>query len=136
MLTSWKTSHGPQKSIITAPSEIRKATGILPWTGGLSGFAMTAGLSLSRAFVAPTASELAESSPTAENAIAATKPNRTTLLSNSPSVFIRSFMRQFLGAAVGSNDNCHHISASASRHRQSVFSHYPLISAGRLECSE
>ena len=28
IVTSWKTSHGPQKSITTAPSEIRNATGI------------------------------------------------------------------------------------------------------------
>src|ERR1700736_1002545 len=82
-LTSWKTSHGPQKSIITAPSETRKATGILPWTGGLSGFAWTAGLFPSEAFVASTGSELAESSPIAESAIAAIKPNATAILSNS-----------------------------------------------------
>src|SRR5437588_829949 len=33
---SWKTSHGPAKSIMTAPSEITKATGILPSVGGFS----------------------------------------------------------------------------------------------------
>jgi hypothetical protein len=30
MLTLLKTAHGPQKSMITAPSETRKATGMLP----------------------------------------------------------------------------------------------------------
>src|SRR5919106_304400 len=34
IMTSWKTSQGPQKSITTAPSEIRKATGIWPLLGG------------------------------------------------------------------------------------------------------
>src|SRR5438874_1874138 len=92
MLMSRKTSQGPQKSIITAPSEIRKATGILPWAGGMSGFASIDGLLTSGAPAAPAGSELAESSPTAENAIAATKPNRATLLSNSFRVLVRSFM--------------------------------------------
>src|SRR5438552_8567084 len=82
MLTFWKTSHGPQKSIITAPSETRKATGILPCTGGLSGFALTAGLFPSEALVASTGPELAESSPIAESAIAAIIPNSAAVLSN------------------------------------------------------
>src|SRR5689334_17053043 len=38
IITSWNTSQGPQKSITTAPSETRKATGMLPSAGGLSGF--------------------------------------------------------------------------------------------------
>src|ERR1700730_3230727 len=93
-LTSWKTSHGPQKSIITAPSETRKATGILPWTGGLSGFALAAGLFASEAFVASTGAELAESSPTADRAIAAITPNSAAVFSTLPPlvVFVRSFM--------------------------------------------
>jgi hypothetical protein len=32
------TSQGPAKSITTAPSEIKKATGIVPLAGGVSGF--------------------------------------------------------------------------------------------------
>src|SRR3984893_10294618 len=94
MLTSWKTSHGPEKSIITAPSETRKATGILPWTGGLSGFALTAGLFPSEARVASAGRELAESSPITESANAAIKPNSAAVLSNPVlcMVFVRSFM--------------------------------------------
>ena len=37
MLTFWNTSQGSAKSIITAPSEIRNATGMLPRAGGVSG---------------------------------------------------------------------------------------------------
>src|SRR6266403_1572195 len=94
MLTSWKTSHGPQKSIITAPSETRKATGILPWTGGLSGFVLTAGLFPSEPLVASTGRGLAESSPIAERAIAAIKPNSAAVLSNLVPliVLVRSFI--------------------------------------------
>ena len=33
-ITSWKTSHGPVKSITVAPSETRKATSIAPLAGG------------------------------------------------------------------------------------------------------
>src|ERR1700730_6581585 len=40
-LTFSKTSHGPQKSMMTAPSEMTKATGILPCAGGFKGFAST-----------------------------------------------------------------------------------------------
>src|SRR5690349_16426231 len=36
IITSWKTSHGPAKSITVAPSERANATGILPFAGGLS----------------------------------------------------------------------------------------------------
>src|ERR1700686_2107043 len=93
-LTSWKTSHGPQKAIITAPSETRKATGILPSTGGLSGFALTAGLFPSEALVASTGPELAESSPKADSAIIVIKPNSAAVFSNPLLlvVFVRSFM--------------------------------------------
>src|ERR1700730_8055034 len=35
-MTFPKTSQGPQKSMTTAPSEIRKATGTIPSAGGLS----------------------------------------------------------------------------------------------------
>src|ERR1700686_3201184 len=109
-LTSWKTSHGPQKSIITAPSETRKATGILPWTGGLSGFALTAGLFASEALVASTGPELAESSPKADSAITVIKPNLAAVLSNSVLfiAFVLSFMTlSSRGWAVGSNANYH-----------------------------
>src|ERR1700732_306012 len=37
-----KTSHGPAKSISTAPLEMTKATGIAPLAGGLRAFGMTA----------------------------------------------------------------------------------------------
>src|SRR5579864_4589046 len=37
IMTLPNTSQGPMKSISTAPSEIRKATGMLPCAGGLSG---------------------------------------------------------------------------------------------------
>src|SRR5690348_17058271 len=39
MPASWKTSQGPAKSIMTAPSEITNATGMLPSAGGLRRFA-------------------------------------------------------------------------------------------------
>src|ERR1044072_7824444 len=35
-MTSWKTSHGPAKSITVTPSEMAAATGILPFAGGVS----------------------------------------------------------------------------------------------------
>src|SRR6266851_3408291 len=35
-ITSWKTSHGPAKSITVAPSVITNATGMLPFAGGRS----------------------------------------------------------------------------------------------------
>src|SRR6266446_6448094 len=93
-MTSRKTSHGPQKSMITAPSEMRKATGILPWAGGLSGFVLTAGLFPSEPLVASTGRGLAESSRIAERAIAAIKPNSAAVLSNLVPliVLVRSFM--------------------------------------------
>src|ERR1700722_20892724 len=37
IITFSKTSQGPAKSITTAPSEMRNATGMLPSAGGLSG---------------------------------------------------------------------------------------------------
>src|SRR5947207_12510729 len=33
---NWKASHGPTKSIVSAPRPTMKATGILPWAGGVS----------------------------------------------------------------------------------------------------
>src|SRR5207237_950604 len=33
---NWKASHGPTKSIVSAPRPMMKATGILPWAGGTS----------------------------------------------------------------------------------------------------
>ena len=90
-----------QKSIITAPSETRKATGILPWTGGLSGFALAAGLFPSEALVASIGPELAESSPKADSAITAIKPNSAAVFSNPLPlvVFVRSFMTLLLGVS-------------------------------------
>ncbi len=38
MWTFSNTSHGPAKSMTTAPSEMRKATGMAPSAGGWSGF--------------------------------------------------------------------------------------------------
>src|SRR5215470_1793044 len=35
-MTSWNTSHGPAKSIMTAPWVMTNATGIEPWSGGTS----------------------------------------------------------------------------------------------------
>ena len=124
MLTSRKTSHGPQKSIITAPSEIRKATGILPWVGGLSGFAKADGLLASGAVAAP-GSDSAKTSLTSENTIAAIKLNRATLLSNSFRVLVCSFMTgSFSGTGVGSNDNYHQISATCEALSDRVVSAY------------
>jgi hypothetical protein len=114
MLTSWKTSHGPQKSIITAPSETRKATGILPWVGGLSGFALLAGLFASGLLVASAGPELAERSPAVDSVRAAIKLNSAAVLSNSLplNMFVGSFMTStFSGERSGSNDNYHHIAA-------------------------
>src|SRR5215470_11972863 len=48
-MTSWNTSHGPAKSIMTAPSVMTNATGIDPCSGGTS-FVRTAGASPARAF--------------------------------------------------------------------------------------
>src|SRR5713101_2177799 len=62
--------------MITAPSEIRKATGMLPFAGGLSGFASVRGSSLYAAH--HTAAEAAR-----ENGIAATNPNAADPCSSS-----------------------------------------------------
>src|ERR1700722_7462839 len=43
IMTLLKTSQGPAKSMTTAPSERRKATGMLPSAGGLSGLEPAAG---------------------------------------------------------------------------------------------
>jgi hypothetical protein len=77
----WKTSHGPQKSIITAPSETRKATGILPRAGGLSGFALTIGLFASGALGASDRPELAETSPMLQSATATIRRRISLLFS-------------------------------------------------------
>src|ERR1700674_1899635 len=75
MLTSWKTSQGPQKSMITAPSERRKATGMLPWAGGVSGFGLGDDCFPS-APVGPSAGPaLAKTLRAAENGTPASKPN-------------------------------------------------------------
>src|SRR5207237_1194219 len=107
-MTSWKTSHGPEKSIITAPSERRKATGMLPWAGGVSEFP------LSFPPVPPggpvASPELAQTLPTVENAIAAIEPNSAAVRSSSfpLSVFVPLFMTgSFSARAGGSNDNYH-----------------------------
>src|SRR5205814_2897188 len=94
VLTSWKTSHGPQKSIITAPSETKKATGMLPWAGGLIEFALGAVLLPSKLLVASAGAELAERSPTTESAIIATNPSFAALSSSSLPIiaFVCSFM--------------------------------------------
>src|ERR1700730_5108306 len=78
-MTSRKTPHGPQKSMTTASSEMRKATGISPLAGGLSGFAVIVCLispELPRA-------EFSESSAITKNASPASRPNLAALLSKS-----------------------------------------------------
>src|SRR5215471_38512 len=35
-LANWKASQGPATSIVSAPRPMMKATGILPWAGGVS----------------------------------------------------------------------------------------------------
>src|SRR4029077_1158111 len=59
----------------TAPSETRKATGMLPCAGGLSGLAVAVGLSAS----APITNDL----PAAGNGIAANRLNAADFCSNS-----------------------------------------------------
>src|SRR5438132_11184766 len=109
-MTSWKTSHGPEKSIITAPAERRKPIGILPCAGGVSEFPLPFCSLPPGVVVAPTASELAQTLPTLENAIAATNPTSAALRSSSfpLSVFVPLFMTDsFSGGWGGSNDNYH-----------------------------
>jgi len=65
-----KTSHGPAKSIKTAASEMRKATGMLPSAGGFSGFRIAAGL-----FKLSDGAEVANVSLTRAGENAAAKPN-------------------------------------------------------------
>src|SRR5580765_6271217 len=90
--TSWKTSHGPQKSITTAPSEIRKATGIWPLSGGFSEI-----VSVATAFGFGRLSVLT-GAPVANNALSANtpsasrKPNRATWQTNSILFVVRAFM--------------------------------------------
>src|SRR5690348_9720637 len=74
---SWKTSQGPAKSIITAPSEITKATGILPSAGGLSELAVGKGL-----FPFGTSSDVI-AGLAIDSGIADAKPNAAAPLSNS-----------------------------------------------------
>src|SRR5882724_11316880 len=98
-MTSWKTSHGPEKSIITAPSERRKPIGMLPCTGGVSEPPLP---------FCPF--ELAQTLPTAEKAIAAINPTSAVLRSSSfpLSEFVPLFMTgSFYGRCGGSNDNYH-----------------------------
>src|SRR5579859_5094328 len=63
---SWKTSQGPAKSIITAPSDSTNATGTSPWGGGFKGSADV---------LLASEPALAASWAIAENGIADTKPN-------------------------------------------------------------
>ena len=65
-----KTSHGPAKSRRTAPSEMRKATGMLPSAGGFSGFRIAAGV-----FKLSDRAEVANVSLARACENAATKPN-------------------------------------------------------------
>jgi len=66
MLTSCKTSYGPQKSMITSPSETKKATGMLPWAGGLIEFALGAVLLPSKLLMASAGAELGKISDNRE----------------------------------------------------------------------
>src|SRR5205814_4899254 len=104
IMTSWKTSHGPEKSIITAPSETRKAIGIVPCAGGVSESPLPFCPLPPGVLVAPTGSELAQT----EKAIAAINPNSAALRSSSfpLSVFVPLYMTgSFSGRCGGSNDN-------------------------------
>jgi hypothetical protein len=85
MLTSWNTSHGPQKSMITAPSETRNATGILPCVGGLRGFKPDLSLSECKLF--------ARSAPALEKGTAAANPNTAVFWSNSLRFICQPFFR-------------------------------------------
>src|SRR5439155_1411468 len=120
-MTSWKTSHGPEKSIITAPSERRKAIGMLPCAGGVSEFPSPFCSLPPGVVVAPTASELAQTLPTLENAIAATNPNSAALRSSSFPLIPLFMTDSFPAGGGGSNDNYHlNPATGVSRH--------PLIS--------
>src|SRR3981081_3095249 len=94
MSTYLENYHRQQESIINEPSETRKATGMLPWAGGLSGFTVSAGLFPSGPLVASTGLELAKSSPIVESAMAIIKPKSAAVFSNLLPfiVFVRSFI--------------------------------------------
>src|SRR5713101_9890244 len=96
MLTSRKTSHGPQKSMMTAPSEITKATGIWPWAGGLSEFALLACLLSPELPVVSIGAAFAESSPITKRASAAIKPGLAAALTR----FFRFMVREFIAAII------------------------------------
>src|SRR5207237_2289432 len=98
MLTSRKTSHGPQKSMMTAPSEITKATGIWPWAGGLSEFALLACLSSPELPVVSIGAAFAESRPITKRASAAIKPDFAAALTRS--FRFMELVRAFMAAII------------------------------------
>src|ERR1700686_1947806 len=81
IMTFVKTSQGPPKSMRTAPSEIRQATGIDPWAGGLSLLSKPRGLPVRLNESVRSAS--ARDIPESENGIAVMKPSAADCLSNS-----------------------------------------------------
>src|ERR1700733_2800655 len=86
--TSLNSSQGPQKSMITAPSEMGNATGMLPSAGGVSG--LETGLVLSVPLLAWTPPVPANHLPANRDGIPAVKPSAADLLNNSLR-FIMSF---------------------------------------------
>ena len=107
IITSWKTSHGPQKSITTAPSEMTKATGI-----GSDGFNEFAAFDLSSSVAA------AEIWVKRNRASAAMKPVFATTGSDSLGLILIVDVFTdpiFSDCEIGSNDNNHHISANRAR---------------------
>src|SRR5437870_8866659 len=98
MLTSRKTSHGPQKSMMTAPSEITKATGIWPWAGGLSEFALLACLLSPELPVVSIGAAFAESRPITKRASAAIKPDFAAALTRS--FRFMELVRAFMAAII------------------------------------
>jgi hypothetical protein len=93
-MTSWKTSHGPQKSITTAPSEIRKATGIWPLSGGLSDVVSVA-TSFRFEWLSLTGAPVANNALSASTPSASRKPNRATRQTTSILFIVRAFMIRF-----------------------------------------
>src|SRR5262249_41172769 len=76
IMASWKTSHGPQKSMTTAPSEIRKATGIWPLLGGFNevvSVATASGFDWPSVLIGAAVAKIARS---ASKPSASRKPNR------------------------------------------------------------
>src|SRR6266404_355478 len=97
MLTSRKTSHGPQKSMMTASSEITKATGI--WPAGLSEWDLsTAELLTSPAF-AETSVRTKRTSATTKLTLVAMKKNALLFMVR-VDVFMVLFSRIALLAAM------------------------------------